>query len=75
MIVETLHSTVGPTKAIGLPIKFSDTPGGVCRPAPVFGQHTREVLREHGYSDAEIDQMVAQGAIQLPASTRKGATR
>jgi crotonobetainyl-CoA:carnitine CoA-transferase CaiB-like acyl-CoA transferase len=41
----------------------------------VFGQHTREVLREHGYSDAEIDQMVAQGAIQLPASTRKGATR
>jgi crotonobetainyl-CoA:carnitine CoA-transferase CaiB-like acyl-CoA transferase len=75
MIVETLHSTVGPTKAIGLPIKFSDTPGGVRRAAPVFGQHTREVLREHGYSDAEIDQMVAQGAIQLPASTRKGATR
>lgn len=75
MIVETLHSTVGPTKAIGLPIKFSDTPGGVRRPAPVFGQHTREVLREHGYSDAEIDQMAAQGAIQLPASTRKGATR
>jgi crotonobetainyl-CoA:carnitine CoA-transferase CaiB-like acyl-CoA transferase len=75
MIVETLHPTVGPTKAIGLPIKFSDTPGGVRRAAPVFGQHTREVLREHGYSDAEIDQMVAQGAIQLPASTRKGATR
>jgi crotonobetainyl-CoA:carnitine CoA-transferase CaiB-like acyl-CoA transferase len=75
MIVETLHPTAGPTKAIGLPIKFSDTPGGVRRPAPVFGQHTREVLREHGYSDAEIDQMAAQGAIQLPASTRKGATR
>jgi crotonobetainyl-CoA:carnitine CoA-transferase CaiB-like acyl-CoA transferase len=75
MIVETLHSTVGPTKAIGLPIKFSDTPGGVRRAAPVFGQHTREVLREHGYSDAEIDQMAAQGAIQLPASTRKGARR
>ena len=75
MIVETVHPAVGPTKAIGLPIKFSDTPGGVRRPAPVFGQHTREVLREHGYSDSEIDQMAAQGAIQLPASTRKGATR
>jgi len=75
MIVETMHPTVGPTKAIGLPIKFSDTPGGVRRAAPVFGQHTREVLREHGYSDAEIDQMAAQGAIQLPASTRKGARR
>ena len=75
MIVETTHPTAGPTKAIGLPIKFSDTPGGVRRAAPVFGQHTREVLREHGYTDAEIDQMAAQGAIQLPAPTKKGATR
>lgn len=64
MIVETTHPTAGPTKAIGLPIKFSETPGGVRRAAPVFGQHTREVLREHGYSDAEIDRMSAQGAIR-----------
>jgi crotonobetainyl-CoA:carnitine CoA-transferase CaiB-like acyl-CoA transferase len=75
MIVETTHPTAGPTKAIGLPIKFSDTPGGVRRAAPVFGQHTAEVLREHGFSDAEIERMAAQGAIQLPASTKKGATR
>jgi hypothetical protein len=32
------------------------------------------VLREHGYSDSEIEQMEAQGAIQLAASTKKGAT-
>ena len=75
MIVETTHPTAGKVKAIGLPIKFSDTPGGVRKPAPVFGQHTREVLREHGFSDAEIDQMAALGAIQMPASTKKGATR
>jgi crotonobetainyl-CoA:carnitine CoA-transferase CaiB-like acyl-CoA transferase len=75
MIVETTHPIAGKVKAIGLPIKFSDTPGGVRRAAPVFGQHTREVLREHGYSDPEIDQMAANGAIQMPASTRKGATR
>jgi crotonobetainyl-CoA:carnitine CoA-transferase CaiB-like acyl-CoA transferase len=75
MIVETIHPTAGPTKAIGLPIKFSETPGGVRRPAPVFAEHTREVLREHGFSDAEIEQMAAQGAIQLPASPKKGATR
>jgi crotonobetainyl-CoA:carnitine CoA-transferase CaiB-like acyl-CoA transferase len=75
MIVETTHPTAGKVKAIGLPIKFSDTPGGVRRAAPVFGQHTWEVLREYGFSDAEIDQMTAQGAIQLPASTKKGATR
>src|SRR3984957_16553071 len=75
MIVETTHPTAGKVKAIGLPIKFSDTPGGVRRAAPVMGQHTREVLREHGFSDAEIDQMAEQGAIQTPASTRKGATQ
>jgi crotonobetainyl-CoA:carnitine CoA-transferase CaiB-like acyl-CoA transferase len=75
MIVETTHPTAGQVKAIGLPIKFSDTPGSVRRAAPVLGQHTREVLREHGFSDAEIDQMDAHGAIQLPASTKKGATR
>ncbi len=75
MIVETTHPVAGPVKAIGLPIKFSDTPGGVHRAAPTLGQHTREVLLENGYSDAEIDGMAAQGAIQTPESTRKGATK
>jgi crotonobetainyl-CoA:carnitine CoA-transferase CaiB-like acyl-CoA transferase len=75
MIVKTSHPTAGEVKAIGLPIKFSDTPGGVRRAAPLFGQHTREVLREAGYTDAEIDHLAQQGAIQLPAPTQKGATR
>jgi crotonobetainyl-CoA:carnitine CoA-transferase CaiB-like acyl-CoA transferase len=69
MIVETTHPTAGRVKAIGLPIKFSDTPGGVRRAAPILGQHTREVLRDHGFSDTQIDQMAALGAIQMPDST------
>jgi crotonobetainyl-CoA:carnitine CoA-transferase CaiB-like acyl-CoA transferase len=75
MILETLHPTAGPVKAIGLPIKFSDTPGGVRRAAPLFGQDTREVLREYGFADAEIDELTAQGAIQMPDSIQKGTTR
>jgi len=75
MIVETEHPSAGRVKAIGLPIKFSTTPGGVRRSAPLFGQHTRELLREHGFSDAEIDQLAAQGAIQMPDSIQKGTTR
>jgi crotonobetainyl-CoA:carnitine CoA-transferase CaiB-like acyl-CoA transferase len=75
MIVETPHPTAGNIKSIGLPIKFSDTPGGVRRAAPVFGQHTREVLREYGFSDQEIEQMAAQGVIQMPVPTKRGATR
>jgi crotonobetainyl-CoA:carnitine CoA-transferase CaiB-like acyl-CoA transferase len=69
MIVETTHPKAGQVRAIGLPIKFSDTPGGLRRAAPVLGQHTREVLRDHGFSDTQIDQMAALGAIQMPDST------
>jgi crotonobetainyl-CoA:carnitine CoA-transferase CaiB-like acyl-CoA transferase len=69
MVVETTHPTAGRVRAIGLPIKFSDTPGGIRRAAPVLGQHTREVLRDHGFSDTQIDQMAALGAIQMPDAT------
>jgi crotonobetainyl-CoA:carnitine CoA-transferase CaiB-like acyl-CoA transferase len=75
MIVETTHPRAGQVKAIGLPIKFSETPGSVRSAAPVFGQHTAEVLREHGFSDSEIDHMAAQGAIETADSGKKGVTR
>src|ERR1700674_356737 len=65
MIVETTHPIAGKVTSIGLPIKFSETPGSVRRAAPVLGQHTREVLREYGFSDAEADQMAALGAIEM----------
>jgi crotonobetainyl-CoA:carnitine CoA-transferase CaiB-like acyl-CoA transferase len=49
----------------GLPVKFSDTPGKVRTGAPVYGQHTREVLRAHGFADAEIEALLADGAIAV----------
>jgi crotonobetainyl-CoA:carnitine CoA-transferase CaiB-like acyl-CoA transferase len=71
MVVETEHPQAGITKAIGLPIKFGATPGSIRRAAPLFGQHTREVCREAGFGDAEIDAMIAQGAVaQAPAAVR-----
>ena len=74
MVVETIHPAAGEVKAIGLPIKFSDTPGGVRLPAPLFGEHTREVLRENGFTDKEIDQLLAEGIVQMPDSIQKGTT-
>jgi len=59
MVVEVEHSRLGKTKTIGAAVKFSATPSGVRRGAPVLGEHTREVLREYGYQDAEIDALVA----------------
>jgi crotonobetainyl-CoA:carnitine CoA-transferase CaiB-like acyl-CoA transferase len=70
MVVETEHPTAGRVKAIGLPIKFSATPGGVRRAAPLLGQHTREVLLEHGFSAAEIEEMVQQGSVRTPDSVK-----
>jgi crotonobetainyl-CoA:carnitine CoA-transferase CaiB-like acyl-CoA transferase len=63
MVVEVDHPRAGRTKALGLPIKFSETPGEITRAAPLLGQHTREVLATLGYSSAEIDRLGAEGAV------------
>jgi crotonobetainyl-CoA:carnitine CoA-transferase CaiB-like acyl-CoA transferase len=62
MVVELDHPVAGKTRAIGAPIKFSDTPCSVTRHAPSLGEHTREVLAEHGYTEAQIDALIADGA-------------
>lgn len=64
MVVDLVHPQAGPTKAIGCPIHFSHTPTQITRPAPMLGEHTRELLREYGYQDSEIDDYVAQGVIE-----------
>jgi crotonobetainyl-CoA:carnitine CoA-transferase CaiB-like acyl-CoA transferase len=63
MVVELEHPRAGRTRALGLPVKLSRTPGKVARPAPLLGQHTREVLEEFGFSSAEVDALYAQGAV------------
>ena len=54
MVVETDHPTLGHVRMLGSPIKMSATPPDVSRRAPLFGEHTDQVLREAGYSDDEI---------------------
>ncbi len=63
MIVEVPHDRLGPVRTLGLPVKFSATPGAVRRAAPVLGQHTREVLGEYGYGEEEIQTLIGNGAV------------
>jgi crotonobetainyl-CoA:carnitine CoA-transferase CaiB-like acyl-CoA transferase len=70
MVVATEHPVAGKVQTLGLPVKFSATPGGIGRPAPVLGQHSREVLAELGFSERDIDRMIDAGAVvaaTLPA--------
>jgi crotonobetainyl-CoA:carnitine CoA-transferase CaiB-like acyl-CoA transferase len=49
--------------AIGTPVRFSATPADAGAPAPELGQHTEEVLLEHGYSWEDIAALRDAGAI------------
>lgn len=71
MIGTVDHPLHGEVKTIGLPVKFSRTPARVDRAAPLYGQHTREVLATCGYSEAQIDAMIEAGA----AAERSSAHR
>jgi crotonobetainyl-CoA:carnitine CoA-transferase CaiB-like acyl-CoA transferase len=63
MVVEVEHPALGPVKTVGLPVKFSATPGKVRKAAPRYGEDTRDVLREAGFGDAEIAAFEKEGAI------------
>ncbi len=58
------HPDVGRIRQMAVPSEWSGTPPGTATPPPRLGQHSREVLREAGYSDERIAQLVASGAVR-----------
>jgi crotonobetainyl-CoA:carnitine CoA-transferase CaiB-like acyl-CoA transferase len=64
MVVGLVHPQAGSTKALGCPLHFSRTPTSITRPAPMLGEHTRELLREYDYDDRAIDALVAAGVVE-----------
>ena len=47
----------------GIPIKFRRTPGSIKRRPPRFSEHNREILKEYGLSDGDIDALIEQGVV------------
>ena len=57
------HPRAGEVKVVGPAIGMDETPPSIRRPAPMVGEHTREVLGEAGWTDAEIAHLIEIGAI------------
>jgi crotonobetainyl-CoA:carnitine CoA-transferase CaiB-like acyl-CoA transferase len=55
------HPSEGTVRSIGVPSRWSESSPAAPRPAPKLGEHSAEILREAGYSDAEIERMRAEG--------------
>jgi crotonobetainyl-CoA:carnitine CoA-transferase CaiB-like acyl-CoA transferase len=64
MTVDVEHPTLGPLRALGTPIKMSETPLNPRRRGPMLGEHTDDVLQWAGYSDNEIEQLRYAGAVR-----------
>lgn len=65
MVIEVDHPVAGRVQALGCPIKFSNASGVTSRGAPLFGQHTEEVLREIGYARGDIERLAQTGVVHL----------
>jgi alpha-methylacyl-CoA racemase len=68
MVVELDQpGAIEPVRQLGVPIKLSRTPGDPRqRPGPALGEHTAELLGDAGYSRAEIEALLACGAVAGP---------
>lgn len=63
MLVELTHPTVGKIHVPGTPVKFSETVAEIKSPAPVLGQHSREILADAGFSSEEIDALINEKVV------------
>jgi formyl-CoA transferase len=65
MIEEVEHPVIGKMKMFGIPTKFSAAPGQIKMPAPLFGQHTDEVLSSMiGLTEEKLIELRSQGIIK-----------
>ena len=61
ILTEFEHPTQGTVRTVGHPLRLSGHGAGTPRPAPMLGQHTREVLVEAGLDSATVDSLFTNG--------------
>lgn len=63
MITETYHPVYGRMKSLGTPFKMSLTPGSIRNPPPLLGEHTVEILKDIGFNDIDISELIQKKAV------------
>jgi crotonobetainyl-CoA:carnitine CoA-transferase CaiB-like acyl-CoA transferase len=58
------HPSEGTIRSMRMPMTWSDSTPEPARHAPRLGEHSVEVLQQAGFSAAEIDALIAAGAVQ-----------
>jgi crotonobetainyl-CoA:carnitine CoA-transferase CaiB-like acyl-CoA transferase len=62
-------------RQLGIPVKLARTPGEHGRlPGPALGEHTEMVLRDAGYSESDVAELLEAGAVAGPSEAQPGAS-
>ncbi|HUU35394.1 MAG TPA: CoA transferase [Vicinamibacterales bacterium] len=65
MVTTVPHATLGQVRVTGVPVKLSETPGGIRTGPPTLGQHTAAILEELGYDQQAVRALADSGAVRL----------
>lgn len=66
LITSYEHPVAGTVKVVAPAVQFGETPASIARPAPLVGQHTREILAESGFDTDYIDKLLNEKAAGEP---------
>lgn len=65
MVVEMDHPSLGDIKQLGIPVKLSRTPGELISIPPEQGEHSKDILRNIGYTDEQIQGFINEGITSI----------
>lgn len=63
VVIQQGHPKGGQIQGLANPVKFSNTPIEEYGASPLFGQHTRSVLAELGYTDPQVQKLAESGVV------------
>jgi crotonobetainyl-CoA:carnitine CoA-transferase CaiB-like acyl-CoA transferase len=64
MLATVQHPTLGPVRALGVPVRLAATPGAPASPPPALGEHTDAILAEAGVPAPEIARLRRTGVVR-----------